>query len=143
MASKRMKILPGRPYRASDLGLDFDVVWGVYVGGCIEGANVSWRLFNEMYGHAHNDSKDEWFGWICILDPKHVLTRTGRPTRTLLHEIAHLLVPNQGHTNKWRKVVTELGAGSEAKRALPRLPSVESSRKRESENLRHAAKRLR
>ena len=117
------------PYKPADLNLDFDCLWGVYVGGCVDRTGETWRLWHEIHGHAHNDKLDPWFGWVCILEPKRVLTAKGRPTKILLHEIAHLLVPNQGHTKRWKRVVAELGAASEAVKYLPRLPSIKTDNK--------------
>jgi len=63
--------------------------------------------------HAHNYKASEWFGWICVLNPKDVLTPTGKMTACLAHEIAHLLCPNQHHTAKWKRTITRMGYGAE------------------------------
>jgi len=111
------KIVSGNPYHATDLGLNDEdgVVWGVFVGACID-ERVAWGIWEDAAAHAHNDTKDPWFGWICIIEPKDVLTPTGRPTSTLIHEYAHILCPNSGHGVAWKKKVTELGAKREIKR---------------------------
>jgi len=143
------KIVSGNPYKISDLGIDDEdgLVWGVYVGGCIDDGGA-WRLWREQHGHAHNDTTDPWFGWICIIEPKDVLTKTGRPTGILLHEFAHMLCPNQGHNAAWKKAVTALGASREIKRVAKikpknRMPSVARARREKRKELQHAASRLR
>ena len=123
------------------------LVWGVYVGGCVE-ERGAWRLWHEQHGHAHNDTTDPWFGWICILDVKDVITRAGNPTQILLHEYAHLLAPNQGHSVKWKRITTELGAGREVERVAKinvkgRMPSVARSRREQKEELKNVAAKLR
>lgn len=88
-------------------------VKGVFVGGCVErGVGSSFR----RQAHAHNSHKSEWFGWICVRSGKRVLTATGKPTTLMLHEYAHILVPNQGHTVKWAAALVKLGAPAEAKK---------------------------
>ena len=150
---KKIRIVQGRGYRTSELGIyEFleragyedcaDAIWGVYVGGCV-GGDSAWRLFHEIHGHAHNDEVDEWFGWVCILEPKHVLTPTQRLTGTLIHEIAHILAPNEGHSRRWKRIVTELGAPQEAKSKKKPLPSIERAHREVREELRIAARRLR
>jgi hypothetical protein len=112
-----MKVAANRPYRASQLGLDDpdSVIFGVYVGGCIHERNA-WGIWDGTRSHAHNNEKNEFYGWICILDPADVLTPRGQPTSTLLHEVAHLMCPNQLHSRAWKKAVTALGAAAEIAR---------------------------
>lgn len=112
-----MKITPNRPYHASQLGLDDpdNVIWGVFVGSCIEERNAVTPWENAR-SHAHNFTKDPWFGWICVLNPKDVLTTSGIPTNIIIHEIAHLMVPDQLHSVKWKRMVTKLGAPGEITR---------------------------
>jgi hypothetical protein len=109
-----MKVRVNRPYKASELGLDDPdgVIWGVFVGGCIDERN-GWREWTVNQSHAHSHSKDAWFGWICIENPKHVLTPQGKITNTLAHEIAHMMVPNQGHTPKWKREIIKMGFAQE------------------------------
>lgn len=144
--ARKIRIVSGRPYKAEQLGLpdEENRVWGVFVGGCVEDGSA-WRLWREIYGHAHNDTIDPWYGWICILEIRDVLTPSGRPTSILLHELAHLYAPNQGHSAKWKRIVTELGAAKEIERIKkqPTLPSVERARKVERKGYRRVARRAR
>lgn len=112
-----MKIVPLRPYHADELGIDDpdNVIWGVYVGGCID-ERGAWGIWESTSGHAHSCLKDTYFGWICIIKPSDVLTPSGSPSKALLHEYAHLLCPDQDHTRSWKRAVTRLGAGSEIER---------------------------
>lgn len=73
---------------------------GVFVGGCIErGDRSSFR----HQAHAHTSSKDLYRGWICIRAERRLLQE-----QLLIHELAHILT-RQGHTDKWRAKVIELG----------------------------------
>ena len=98
----------------------------IFIGGCFErGVGSSFRAM----GHAHNmTTKPAWkanFGWIClraikrlgeheIIDNKDgtVDVRVIKPSHTLKHEYAHILAPNQGHTETWAKRLKELGANT-------------------------------
>jgi len=99
--------------RPTALGLDYPEVWGIYVGmGCVSAESpLEWR---GILAHAHNDPEDEWYGWLCFDKPGRVLTKTGRPTQVLLHEIAHLRCPGEHHTKRWRQTLTLMGGGREA-----------------------------
>ena len=112
-----MKITSNRPYHAHQLGLDDPdgVIWGVFVGGCVDERNAS-SLWHNARSHAHNHTVDPWFGWLCVLDPSDVLTPKGSPTVILIHEIAHLMCPNTLHGAKWKRMVTKLGAPGEITR---------------------------
>jgi len=104
--------------RPSAFGLEaWSIVWGVYVGqGCISGEDpLDWI---HILAHAHNKKEDEYYGWICIRDAKMAFTKQGNPSLVMKHEVAHLLCPNQGHTKKWREVLTQMGGGAEAKKYL-------------------------
>ena len=143
------RIVSGCAYHINDLGIDDEdsLCWGVFVGGCIDDGGA-WRLWREEHGHAHNDTKDPWFGWICIIETKDVITKTGRATGILLHEYAHLLAENEGHSAAWKRYVIELGAPQEVKRIAKvkpkhRMPSVERARRERREELKRAAERLR
>ena len=114
-----IKLRPG-PHKASDLFdmkkyPDFAIVWGIFVGdGCVIGSDpLDWR---KIEAHAHSFPEDEWQGWICVADPRAVITSTGRPTHTLIHEVAHLVLQNSSHGKKWADTVVRLGATTEAKK---------------------------
>lgn len=102
------------PHRPARLGLDPDVVWGVYAGGCVKRDG----LFDDAHviAHAHVGPGDPWRGWICTLSRDDVLTETGRPTMTLLHEAAHLMVGSMRHDAEWRAALRSIGGGAEASR---------------------------
>jgi hypothetical protein len=118
-----VKITANRPYHAHQLGLDDpdNVIWGVFVGGCVDERNA-WGIWDGTRSHAHNRTKSEWFGWICILSPADVLTPRGQPTATLLHEVAHLMAPDALHDRRWKRAVIALGAGSEIARCGLTMP---------------------
>jgi len=94
---------------------EWPIVWGVYLGqGCITGNDpLDWK---ELRAHAHNDKDEEWFGWICLADIKDAFTKLGNPSMVIKHEIAHLLAPNQGHTKKWKEILTAMGGASEVRK---------------------------
>jgi len=120
------KIRPGA-HRPAVFGLqDYPVVWGVYLGNaCVSAENpLEWI---EVWAHAHNSPEDEWFGWICIRDVKLAFTKRGNPSLVMKHEVAHLLCPGQGHTKKWRRVLTEIGGGAEARKYEPKKKELISS----------------
>ena len=111
------RIRSNHPYYSDELALgDYaNVIRGIYVGGCVDERN-SWSVWESARSHAHNASKSEWLGWICVLKPEDVLTPSGRPTAVMMHELAHLLCPDQKHSRAWKRAVTELGAGQEIER---------------------------
>jgi len=104
--------------RPEKFGLEpWPIVWGVYVGqGCITGKDpLDWI---HILAHAHNRKDEEYFGWICIRDAKMAFTKLGNPSLVMKHEVAHLIANDQGHTKKWREVLTQMGGASEAKKYL-------------------------
>ena len=109
-----MKITVGRPYYVDQLGLDDPdgVVRGVFVGGCID-ERGAWGIWTDTRSHAHHLKANHFHGWICIKEPKDVLTPKGRMTATLAHEIAHLICGDGAHTRKWKKTLVEMGFASE------------------------------
>ena len=69
-------------------------VMGVFVGGCISrGPGSSFRAA----AHTHTAPDDAFAGTICIRSAKRVLTPSGKPSRLLLHEVAHVLAPKAKH----------------------------------------------
>jgi len=104
--------------RPEKFGLEpWPIVWGVYVGqGCISGEDpLEWI---DILAHAHNKKDEEYFGWICIRDAKMAFTKLGNPSLVMKHEVAHLIANDQGHTKKWREILTQMGGGVEAKKYL-------------------------
>lgn len=66
----------------------------VFVGGCVlRGIGSKFRA----KAHAHPD------GWICFRSDRWLEDRS-----LILHELAHLIT-GQGHTDRWRKVLLEIG----------------------------------
>ncbi len=106
-----------RPYHPHQLGIDDPdhVIWGIFVGSCVD-ERLSQSIWENARSHAHNYTKDPWFGWICVVSPKDALTKSGKPTDILIHEIAHLMCPNQFHSPKWKRTVVRMGAGAEIER---------------------------
>lgn len=92
---------------------------GIFLGGCVaKGVGSSFRA----QAHAHNHKDDPHCGWVCFRSIKRLgkyemveqddgtaLITISKPGSTLIHEWAHILVPNQGHTDRWRAKMRELG----------------------------------
>ncbi len=93
---------------------DWKEVKGIFVGGCVKrGEGSRFRA----KAHAHNKKGTEFFGWICVLSKKrlgdYVINDNGefeliKPSRLMWHEYAHILTPNHGHDDVWRKKMKEL-----------------------------------
>ena len=94
--------------------------WGnrpIFVGGCVErGEGSSFRA----KAHAHNLKSDPHFGWVCFRSMKRVgevvmldhaafAFEVMKPSRTLLHEVAHVLTPGHWHDDTWRRKMREMG----------------------------------
>jgi hypothetical protein len=93
---------------------------GIFVDGCVErGEGSSFRA----KAHCHNDNHPQYpyFGWICVRSIKRIggyVMASGldgfdgevtKPSQLLIHEYAHLLAPNQGHTVTFFRKLKELG----------------------------------
>ncbi|MBI4312054.1 MAG: hypothetical protein HY681_09765 [Chloroflexi bacterium] len=91
-------------------------VVGVFVGGCIaRGEGSSFRA----RAHAHNSTKDPWYGWVCIRSARRLGDTAPcddpawdaivvKPSRVLWHEYAHILTPNHWHDDAWRQAMRDL-----------------------------------
>jgi hypothetical protein len=88
-------------------GFDPAVCQGLFVGGCVaRGIGSSFRA----KAHAHNKRGHQHYGWICVRAPRRVYIRgADMPSALLWHEYAHLLTPNHGHDNTWRRMMRRLG----------------------------------
>lgn len=90
-----------------ELGYDQRPEWlkvpevkGVFEGGCVSrGEGSRFRA----KAHSHIKKKDPYYGWICYLSFKRLIHE-----ELALHELAHILT-SQGHTDKWRKKLLEIG----------------------------------
>lgn len=92
----------------------------VFIGGCSEhGVGSSFYA----KAHAHNYKGSPHFGDICIRSIKRlgkyeeiknedgtVTLKVTKMSQLLLHEIAHILAPGQGHTKTWLNRFIEIGA---------------------------------
>lgn len=97
--------MPEIRFKHFDEYRDSGVLRGVFLGGCAErGDGSSFR----RKGHYH------WEGpkanWICIRSRKRLMTRTGKPSELMLHELAHGFAPKQWHSKTFRKKLKELKA---------------------------------
>ncbi len=79
--------------------MDAPELKGIFVGGCIErGDGSSFRA----KAHAHT-AEGQHRGWICIRSEKRLKQKS-----LLIHELAHIIT-GDGHSDKWRIKVKELG----------------------------------
>ena len=83
---------------------------GVFVGGCVDRGEGS-----RFRAKAHSHIRDPHRGWICFLSSKWLHVR-----ELWLHELAHV-VTRQGHTDRWRKFLLQIGG------TLDEVPSVMGS----------------
>lgn len=79
-------------------GLDHPALRGVFIGGCIERGDGA-----KYHAKAHTHTSGGNVGWICYQSNKWTWCK-----ELALHELAHVITL-QGHTDKWRKVLLELG----------------------------------
>lgn len=86
-------------------------VRGVSVGSCVEGTGkhaARVALERDEQAHAHYDPSDKFFGWICVQSPEDLGSKH-HVSRTLMHELAHLLSPMRNHDDRWRNKMRTLG----------------------------------
>lgn len=98
-----MRNMPEIKFKHFDEYRNKSILKGVFLGGCIErGDGSSFRA--RAHAHIVGDRQ----GWICVRGRKRLMTKTGKPSNTMLHELAHL-ISLQGHTDKFREVLRSLG----------------------------------
>lgn len=114
VAKRREILFPHQPSRKLSENIYTVPGWpevkGIFVGGCVDrGVGSSFRA----KAHAHNVRGYKNFGWICVRSLKrvgevkdNVITK---PSQLLLHEYTHILTPNHGHDDTWRRKMKELG----------------------------------
>lgn len=89
---------------------------GVFVGGCVKrGVGSSFHA----KAHAHTSGSAQ--GWICVRKAERLHDRM-----LMLHELAHILTED-GHTDRWRARLLELGG------TLDPTDSLKSYQKRRRE----------
>jgi hypothetical protein len=78
---------------------------GIFLGGCIDRGkgNISSKARCDL-AHAH--IRGDLRGWICFQLPEYFHDPSYNWLR--MHELAHI-ISGQGHTEKWRRVMQELG----------------------------------
>lgn len=97
-------------FRAGDAGVkpvpsDMPGVRGVYVGGCVRRGIGRIDLETSCpEAHAHNHRRSPHFGWVCFQLPEYFEDKATRA-----HELAHIRVPGEGHTDRWRAEMIRLG----------------------------------
>jgi hypothetical protein len=97
-------------------------VAGVSIGGCVWAVGTDRKGAFRRQAHAHTHATDVRRGWVCVLSGRteRLVTPTGKATRLLIHEIAHVATLT-GHDDAWRAMVARLGAPSEATRHVRRV----------------------
>ncbi len=111
--------------------LDFPDV-DIFVGGCVAGDAPDFRSHSRV-AHAHIGKGAPHDKWICVRSTENLgalewdgdldsMATTANPL--LWHEYAHVLT-GQGHTDKWRAKMRELGQPIPARyrKRLKRRPS--------------------
>lgn len=90
---------------------------GISVGGCVDAHGTERVGAMRRSAHAHTAPGDRNRGWLCFKStkPERVVTATGRPTRLMAHEWAHIAVWG-GHNARWRTLMRRLGHPADAKR---------------------------
>ena len=73
-------------------------VAGIFVGGCVARGEGS-RFRHKAHAHTSGPHK----GWLCVLAARRL-----QQEELMLHEVAHLIA-GCGHTDKWRRVLLEIG----------------------------------
>jgi hypothetical protein len=73
-------------------------VEGVFIGGCVARKNMPDELAHAHVGDGH------FQGWICFKRDQYVGLR-----ELWLHEIAHLLTPQEGHGAVWKRMTNRIG----------------------------------
>lgn len=97
--------MPSIRFKHFDAYREAGVLKGVFLGGCVaRGDGSSFR----RRAHAHNMG-GEHDGWICVRSRRRLMTKTGKPSDLMWHELAHILTPNHGHDDKWRETVRKIG----------------------------------
>jgi hypothetical protein len=89
---------------------------GLFVGGCVErGDGSSFR----RRAHAHTHKTDPHRGWVCVRSAKRLMTPSGKPSRLMWHEYAHITLGHgHGHDAAWRERIAEYGFPSEGRRYI-------------------------
>jgi hypothetical protein len=115
-------VSPDDPRLADALGhltsrLGESRVTAVSFGGCIDAIDTDRQGAMRRRAHAHTSAKAANRGAICFKSSKieRAVTASGGPTTLLAHEFAHIATW-AGHTQRWAKVLTQLGFPAEAKR---------------------------
>ena len=113
-------IIPNTDLRIPSYARMYEELKGLSIGGCIsteygkdnEGKDWSSRKINNErdFAHAHSYLEDPWYGWICS-PHKTLLTNKW----CLLHEVAHLIANNEGHSKRWKETVVEIGGSLKPK----------------------------
>lgn len=112
--SDALKVLQERAIKA---GYDPIEPKGISLGGCFKAIGTERKGAFRRVAHAHNYTKSEDWGWLCVLSakPEKLITPSGQPSALFAHEYAHLIAHSRGHTNKWKLAISALGHPAEAR----------------------------